>query len=310
MYFAIYPACEFAGIVISYIVCVCMDIRPIVLTDTLINAWFNKNNNQSIGDTEENIPDDDREAVDNYDALQQQKQFYGAPRGFANIQPSYLHSLFGLFLMGLNIIAPQMIYVWEFNGSLTKWGVLGVGAILKIIGYVIAGVFWSYRTALEVWGPSAWNIEERQKDPKVADVVDDDPETNDTIYKRTQSIVMKTVVTIALIDLFGFLLVGFVTAIPTIANVTYVWPMALTYILVVGLITVIYYAVFVFYANMKREKLEEQQQVASSKSNGKSKSNTEARVGTKSITTSTIKRQNAKTFNGLLSAAQKKSHHL
>jgi hypothetical protein len=312
MYFAIYPACEFAGIIIAYIVCVCMDIRPLVWTDTLINAWFNRNNDQPISETEENIPEEDRDAVDSYDALQQEKTFYGAPRGFAKIQPYYLHSLFGLFLILWNIVAPQLIYVYEFNSVLTKWGVLGIGALFKIIGYVLAGVFWSYRSALEIWGPTAWNIEERQKDPKVADVVDDDPETNATIYKRTQSTVMRNVITIAMIDLFGFLLVGFVTAIPSVPNVTYVWPIALTYILVVALIAVIYFAFFVFFANRKRDKLEQQQQSASTRKS-KNSTATETRVNTKSTatgTSATVKRQNTRTFNGLLSAAQKKSHHL
>lgn len=256
MYNAIYPTIILVSLFVGYMVCLIVDIRPLVWPGDLLTRWFDRLNNPPIADTDEGVPEEDYDAVLSYDALQETITYTAGPgQLFRSVQPYYWHNVVGILLLGWTQVAPQLLFVFLYENAWQKWVMLAIGTVLKITGYIIGWVFWSFRTALNIWGPSRWNIEQRSVDKELTDEDRaDDPETNESIYKHTQSVITRNVLTIALIDILGWLLIGFVIVIPSTADVRYVWVFGLIFGLIV-LAAILIYLVFAYLAQVKRDKM-------------------------------------------------------
>ncbi len=159
---------------------------------------------------------------------------------FTNIPRPYWHTLVGFLLSLLILTVPTLLFTYLF--SVNKWAAYFTPMPLKVIGYIAAWLYWSYRTDLSVWGPTDYNTKERRasvlKDRDNSPFADD-PNIDafaDALFAETQSLINKNVLVIGCTDILSYALLGAVIVIPDEADVDAVWITGITFIVIVTLI--------------------------------------------------------------------------
>lgn len=237
IYFVVFPIIILVAAILGAIICSLLDIRETMPFYALFPSFITHNVDYLVSTPCNPI---------DIDAL---KAFYcmcqrGLERWcFSFIDPPYLHTLVGFILSIIVVSLPDFLF-WFFVES-NKLVAFLVPLGLKIGGYILAWLYWSYRTDLYVWGPSAYNMafrrESVRKDPDRS-LYANDPNIDafDTVlFAETQSVINKNVLVMALIDIFGFLLIGGVIVIPTTPNVNVVIWVGIAYLLLILIIVIL-----------------------------------------------------------------------
>lgn len=161
---------------------------------------------------------------------------------FTHIEPNYWAVFIGLILVIITLFAPSFIFWILFPRN--KWLAFVLGLAMAILGYFAAWFYWSYWTDLGTWGPTEYNmavrLESIRKDPSTS-VYAEDPDISSfapALYAETQARVNKTVLVMALVHLFGFLLIGGLIVVPNT-------PVRLTVITIVGIVYLVVIAFIV-----------------------------------------------------------------
>jgi len=156
---------------------------------------------------------------------------------FTFIDPPYWHTFIGFLLTLWTLTIPDIIFV---RFALTrKWLAYLLPLGMKLIGYLVAWLYWSYWTDLYVWGPTAWNTAARRasvkKNPDTSlYVYDPNIDGFDTVlFEETQSTINKNVLVMSLVDIFGFLLVGGVIIIPAVPDVDIVIVVGISWLVLI-----------------------------------------------------------------------------
>lgn len=163
------------------------------------------------------------------EALAALKEYYcmcykGLTNGcYILIDPPYWHTFVGFLLQLIILTIPDYIF-WYFIPTRERLAVL-LPLGLKILGWILAWLYWSYRTDLYVWGPTEWNTRARRdaynKSPNTSLYgMDPNIDAFDSIlFAQTQSLIDRNVFVMAIIDLLGFILIAGVIAVPTVPDV-------------------------------------------------------------------------------------------
>lgn len=167
---------------------------------------------------------------------------------FTFIDPPYWHTFITFILSLIILTLPDYIF-WYFVPTMKVMAYF-VALALRVVGYIAAWFYWSYYTDLYVWGPTEYNTkvrrESRKKNPDYSPYArDPDIEAfEDALFAETQSTINKNVLVIALIDIFGFLLIGAVIIIPATPDVDVVIGVGIAYLVFILLILT---AIAIFY---------------------------------------------------------------
>ena len=141
---------------------------------------------------------------------------------WAFIAPPYWHTFVGVILQLIVITIPDFIF-WHFVPT-RKWLAFFVPLLLRIVGYILAWLYWSYRTDLYVWGPSEWNTRARRDAARKNDasLYAEDPNIDgfdSVLFAETQALINKNVLIMAVIDILGFIVIGGAIVFRTVPDV-------------------------------------------------------------------------------------------
>ena len=242
IYFKYYPILILVSLLVGWFICLLMDIREPIGFYMLWPSFSTRNPNNVVSTPCRPV---DKEKLRAYYCMCNK----GLQRHcFAYIETPYIHILVGVLLVLFTFILPAFLF-WYLM-SVNKYAAFFVGLGMRVIGYVLAWFFWSYRTDLAVWGPSEYNMKMRleaaRNDPDNS-IYAEDPDITGiewALYAETQSVVTKNVLVIGLIDVLGFLLLGGLIVFPSVADVDVVWIVGLSLVLFLALIFVIIGIVF------------------------------------------------------------------
>jgi hypothetical protein len=215
-------------------------------------------------------------ALDRLHALELQRW------GYNSIVVPLWHNVVTLLGFFVCCMLPFLLYDVIYNYH--KLAAFLVGLFLQLVGFVLLALYWVYRTDLYVWGPSAYNLAERElehkKDqslkigsvaiPQTALGTSDEGLYNykdsvrELIFKRTRNAIIKNVVALAVLQILGFLLLTVATSFVTNPSFNVMWPIALVYVLFVVAILFFVYLIFLFVDTGRQD----EQKIASANGNG------------------------------------------
>lgn len=234
LYFRYYPIFLAIALFIGWFICLLMDIREPIGFGALWPSFTTRNLN--------NIVSTPCRPID----LEKLRAYYcmcnkGLQRWcLSYIEPPYWHIFVGILLALWTLTLP--FFLFSYLLTINKYAAFFVPLVLRIVGYVVAWLYWSYRTALYVWGPTEYNMQGRleaaRNDPDNS-VYAEDPDISGiewALYAETQAVINKNVLIIGLIDVLGFILVGGLIVFPSMPDVDVVWVVGLAFILLLGLI--------------------------------------------------------------------------
>lgn len=234
----------FSGLaaLIGWIICVVMDIREPIPFYAILPSFVS----YTI-DTTDLTPCNQEEALNTvaqYDADSRP----GLQRwNFDHIDPPYWHTLVGILLELFTVSVPAILFWTLFaNNKIIAFSVpLG----MKLLGYIAAGLYWSYCTDLYVWGPAEYNIKQRrriaQNDDNSFYAFDPPMDKNNILFKRTQATIIRNVLIIGLIDMVLFLILAgilvFSASLPTLSLMVGV---GLALVIFIGLVILVVTIIF------------------------------------------------------------------
>jgi hypothetical protein len=244
IYFGWFPVFMFIAALAGWIVCLLMDIREAIP----LYALFPSFNTTSVDLTP--CEAQYAEKLKQYDC----DCSHGIQRWCFNyVDPPYWHTFVGILLALFTLILPALLFFFLYPNA--KWGAFIALIAIKIVGYIVAWAFWTYRTDLYVWGPSEFNTAPRIETAKKNEnsVYADDPDLDGIakiLYRRTQWVINKNVLVIGLTDVLGCLLIGGLIVIPSTPDVDIIWITGLIFILAVAVIFSI--AGLIYYSRMPK----------------------------------------------------------
>lgn len=242
IYFKYYPILILVALLVGWFICLLMDIREPIGFYLLWPSFSTRNPNNVISTPCRPI---DKEKLRAYYCMCNK----GLQRHcFSYIETPYIHILVGVLLVIFTLILPGFLF-WYLMG-VNKYAAFFTALFMKVIGYPLAWLFWSYRTDLAVWGPSEYNmklrLEAARADPDNS-IYAEDPDITGiewALYAETQSVINKNVLVMGLIDVLGFILLGGLIVFPSVADVDIVWLVGLSFVLLLALLFVIVGIVF------------------------------------------------------------------
>lgn len=217
---------------IGWSICVLMDMREPIPFYAILPTF-----ESYVIDTSGPTPcqESDFDTVEKYDA----ECRLGLQRWcFEHVEPPYWHTLVGVLLELFTLSIPAILF-WSFL-SWNKWAAFGTPLVMKVIGYVVAGLYWSYRTDLYVWGPAEYNIAPRRLVAKSDDnslyAYDPPMDRSGILFRRTQTTVMRNVLVMGLIDTALFLIIAGMIVFPaTMPAFNTIIGISLALIIMIGL---------------------------------------------------------------------------
>jgi len=242
IYFKYYPIFILVALIVGWFICLLMDIREPIGFYLLWPSFATRNPN--------NVVSTPCRPID----LAKLRAYYcmcnkGLQRHcFSYIETPYIHILVGVLLVIFILLLPGLLF-WYLMG-VNKYAAFFVPLFMKVIGYPLAWLFWSYRTDLAIWGPSEYNMKLRLEavrlgpDKSIHAVNPRLTGTRLALYAETQSVINKNVLVMGLIDVLGFILLGGLIVFPSVPDVDVIWIVGLSFVLLLALIFVIVGIVF------------------------------------------------------------------
>lgn len=133
--------------------------------------------------------------------------------GLLNLPRPYVHSIVSFILLLVCILIPNVVYslYMDSNINIAYFTLIGV----KLLGYIITYIFWAYFPDIYVFGPHVKNIKNLGERYVNRDLKKD--------TKLTDRRILKTLLTIGIIDFAGSLILGLVRYIDTDVDTNWEW---------------------------------------------------------------------------------------
>ena len=233
-YFGWFPLLIALGTFVGWLICLLMDMGEPIGLYKLFPSFRTHNLNNVVSTP-----------CDPVDLVKLRDYFCACDKGieawcFTHIEPNYWHVLIGILLAIITLFLPHVLFWLLFDRN--KWLAFVLAIVIAVLGYFAAWFYWSYWTDLRTWGPTEYNMATRleaiRKDPYNS-IYAEDPDITafaPALYAETQARINKTVIVMALVHLFGFLLIGGLIVIPAAASLSIITIVGLIYLLAIAFI--------------------------------------------------------------------------